>query len=165
MAHRLTPTCLPASVPACTTHGSWSNLQKQLLTVAGKTGGEDYERRADGSRQHDYRYAKIACNCRASAVCCASTSTWALRKSFNITLLLPFAGLLQEAINNEQRKKFLIDGFPRVLDQLGEFERQVGKHSIDSSCCYWLVPTAACAWTAAAKPYLMIAHIHDPHLG
>lgn len=36
------------------------------------------------------------------------------------------AGLLKEALSSAEHSKVLIDGFPRVLDQLGEFEQQVG---------------------------------------
>jgi hypothetical protein len=39
--------------------------------------------------------------------------------------LLHPAGLLKEAVNDAQHTKVLIDGFPRVLDQLKEFEREV----------------------------------------
>jgi adenylate kinase family enzyme len=35
------------------------------------------------------------------------------------------AGLLKEALSDAKHTKVLIDGFPRVLDQLKEFEKQV----------------------------------------
>jgi adenylate kinase family enzyme len=40
-------------------------------------------------------------------------------------LLCP-AGLLKQAVIETQHTKVLIDGFPRVLDQLKEFEHLVG---------------------------------------
>jgi adenylate kinase family enzyme len=38
---------------------------------------------------------------------------------------LSCAGLLKEALSDAQHTKVLIDGFPRVLDQLKEFEQEV----------------------------------------
>lgn len=40
-------------------------------------------------------------------------------------MVLPCAGLLKEALSDAQHTKVLIDGFPRVLDQLKEFEHEV----------------------------------------
>lgn len=48
-----------------------------------------------------------------------------LLSAHGVALLYP-AGLLKQAVTETQHAKVLIDGFPRVLDQLKDFEQSVG---------------------------------------
>jgi hypothetical protein len=54
--------------------------------------------------------------------------------------LLVLPGLLKDALCEAQHTKVLIDGFPRVFDQLKEFEKQVSTWGLIvcvDTVCVW----------------------------